>query len=221
MVQRRAFKGTGKGGNKFVNRGGIEPRGAPITPPVKKSKPIKPNKNTKFSDVAGNPVTRRKYEKGSGGGTYSKGQENSPIVNEGVAKELQINKLKGRGFNPGRLHSGKARLLRLRLAGTYNETEVSTDYKPNYQLNPEVANKQKSPAGVNIKHEGAKPITLSKRKTNTRRKKSKATRQKLLAQDRKKKKVTKEDIEISKGLARTESEGGFGERTPSWEQGGN
>ena len=43
----------------------------------------------------------------------------------------------------------------------------------------------------------------------------------VYGKENKKKKHKKEDIEIASGLARTESEGGFGEKTPSWEQGGN
>jgi len=55
--------------------------------------------------------------------------------------------------------------------------------------------------------------------TTGKYKKNKLTRsdQKRGKTERKKKKFKKTDIDIASGLARTESEGGFGKKTPSWE----
>ena len=70
MVQRRAFKTTGPGGNKFVNRGTSSSRGSGGAPLGKKGTPGKETKATKYFDFDGEQVDRDVYKKKSSGGQY-------------------------------------------------------------------------------------------------------------------------------------------------------
>tara|TARA_R110002020_G_scaffold261171_1_gene475557 strand:+ start:625 stop:1230 length:606 start_codon:yes stop_codon:yes gene_type:complete len=200
MVQRRAIKFTGPGGNKFVNKG-RDKTSAPITGPTSKTK-AKTGPYTKRQDAAGNIISEAEYKKQSAGGVYQNTE--TPVTNKDVALRKKINKYKGGSL--------RARLLNIRLAGT--------EYVPKFKPNPDTA--KAGDFGVIKKKKGteAKPVQV-RDKPKTPHSNKYMKKRIFGAKDKdKKKKITKEDKEIASGLARTEREGGFGTKTPSWEQGG-
>ena len=137
MVQRRAFKTTGPGGNKFVNRGTSSSRGSGGAPIGKKGTPGKETKATKYFNFDGEKVDRDVYKKKSSGGQYD--NTNNELTN---SKKTKINRLRGGSL--------KARLANIRLANVF---------EPNYKPNPNVKSKP-SDFGTKAQPPGADPVKV-------------------------------------------------------------
>ena len=174
MVQRRAFKQTGPGGNPFVNYG-RDKSSAPISGPVKKSKPVKADKNTRHYTAAprkgpGVPISKKRYDKGG------------PIVTD-----PDFGSPRGTSFGPNYGKSLRARLLKIRLATKYKE------FQPNYQPDPSKA--KRGDFGVIKKKKGteANPVNQNLRPAPKTPHSNKFMNKRLFAKDKKKDKLTKEE----------------------------
>ena len=108
----------------------------------------------------------------------------------------------------------KARLARLRLG-----SDIQEEAKHDRRLEDPVTTERKKFKKKTKKAAQDPYNEYTKNIGGKRKKKNKLTRsdQKRGKTERKKKKFKKTDIDIASGLARTESEGGFGKKTPSWE----
>ena len=108
----------------------------------------------------------------------------------------------------------KVRLARLRLA-----SDIQEEAKHDRRLEDPVTTERKKFKKKTKKAAQDPYNEYTKNIGGKRKKKNKLTRsdQKRGKTERKKKKFKKTDIDIASGLARTESEGGFGKKTPSWE----
>ena len=129
-------KGTGPGGNKFVNRGTIDSR-APITGPNKKHKKGEKGIFTQHSDASGKPISQLQFERESAGGPLE--NRDTPTVR---SRKQKINRLKGGSL--------KARLANIRLANVY---------EPNFKPNPNVKSKP-SDFGTKAQPPGAEPVKV-------------------------------------------------------------
>tara|TARA_R100000008_G_scaffold61326_1_gene38696 strand:- start:858 stop:1472 length:615 start_codon:yes stop_codon:yes gene_type:complete len=129
-------KGTGPGGNKFVNRGTISSR-AGITPPAKKHKKGTKGIYTQHSDASGKPISQLQFERESAGGPLE--NRDTPTVR---SRKQKINRLKGGSL--------KARLANIRLANVY---------EPNFKPNPNVKSKP-SDFGTKAQPPGAEPVKV-------------------------------------------------------------
>ena len=167
MVQRRAFR---IGTNPHVNRGAVEPKGAPLIPPQKKSKPVKADKNTKHTTATGRPISKKRYDKGG------------PVVTD-----PDFGRPKGTSFGPKSGKSLRARLLNIRLATKYQE------FQPNYKPNPAVAKPRDF--GVIKKKKGteANPVNQNLRPAPKTPHSKKFMNKRLFAKDKKKDKPTEEE----------------------------
>ena len=167
MVQRRAFKQTGPGGNPFVNYG-RDKSSAPISGPVKKSKPVKADKNTRHYTAAprkgpGVPISKKRYDKGG------------PIVTD-----PDFGSPRGTSFGPNYVKSLRARWVKIRLATKYKE------FQPNYQPDPSKA--KRGDFGVIKKKKGteANPVNQNLRPAPKTPHSNKFMNKRLFAKDRKK-----------------------------------
>ena len=129
-------KGTGPGGNKFVNRGTIDST-APITGPAKKHKKGTKGIYTQHTDASGKPISQLQFERESAGGPLE--NRDTPTVKNPNQK---INRLKGGSL--------KARLANIRLANVY---------EPNFKPNPNVKSKP-SDFGTKAQPPGAEPVKV-------------------------------------------------------------